>query len=187
MSSDGTAQTAHQLLLLVQIRNSPKSPSTNLFGYIPKPIQEYSKLASSTSSVRSPKMKHLVPVYLSIQFRLSSIKRIFSSVSICNNNIAHGIYIAYGCSFSSHNVINSVAPNFINSLTSRTTQAKILSYRATYLSNYIPCILNSHILSDKWVHFFNEHISLTSKSIFVIVPLLDVAPIFTVAIMKSPR
>ena len=37
----------HELLLLVvQISNSP---STNLFGNIPKPIQESSKLASSTS------------------------------------------------------------------------------------------------------------------------------------------
>ena len=51
----------HELLLLVvQISNSP---STNLFGNIPKLIHECSKLASSTSCARRPKMKHLVSVY----------------------------------------------------------------------------------------------------------------------------
>ena len=35
---------------------------------------------------------------------------------------------------------------------------KILSYRATYRFNYIPCIFNSHTLSEQWVHFLNKHI-----------------------------
>ena len=35
-------------------------------------------------------------------------------------------------------------------------------YRATCSSNYIPCILNSHILSEHWVHFLNEHIIQTN-------------------------
>ena len=54
-------------------------------------------------------------------------------------------------------MVNSTALIIINSLTLRTTQAKILSGRATYRSNHIPSVLDSHILSEQ-VHFLNEHI-----------------------------
>ena len=35
---------------------------------------------------------------------------------------------------------------------------QILPCRASYSAIYIPVILNSHILSEQWVRYLNEHI-----------------------------
>ena len=59
--------------------------------------------------------------------------------------------------------LNSIAPSFTltnikdNIGNIKDNIGNILSYRATYRVYYIPCILNSHILSDQWAYFFNEH------------------------------
>ena len=88
----------------------------------------------------------------------------------------------------SYNVINSKALIIINSLTSRTRKAEIPSYRATYSSKYISCILNSHVLSDHWLHFLNLQIIQTNvkkhcSHLPINGPSSGLAPITIVAIM----
>ena len=83
----------------------------------------------------------------------------FSSVSATRKYCAWTLYCKWKFLF---NAIKSTALIIIKSLTSRTRKAEILSYRATYSSKYISCILNSHILSDQWLHLLNEQIIQTN-------------------------
>ena len=83
----------------------------------------------------------------------------FSSVSATRKYCAWTLYCKWKFLF---NAIKSTALIIIKSLTSRTRKAEILSYRATYSSKYISCILNSHVLSDHWLHFLNLQIIQTN-------------------------
>ena len=102
-----------RLMLLV-------TPFWRICSEISQNLQESSKVASNISCARRPEMKHLVPVCLSIPFRLSSIKRMLSSVSATRKYCAWTLYCVWKFLFS-FNVINSKALITMNKLKSRTT------------------------------------------------------------------
>ena len=109
---------------------------------VPKHIQESSKRASSTSCV--PTLNETLSSGMLVYPVPSQFDQKYGLKCTCNQKILRTYFIL------------RMEPW----LPSRTTYAKkkILSYRATYHSNCIPCILNSHILSEKGVNFLNGHI-----------------------------
>ena len=99
-------------------------------------------------------------------------------------HIAH-LYCVWNFLFS-YNVRNSIALIIINSLTSRTTQAKILSTEQHAApTTFLAFLTATYYLSIGFIFSMSTSFRLTSKRTAVICPSSDVAPIMIVAIMKS--